>query len=577
MTSSAAAVLAPSAAAQSGHSTDRAALDAAVGVLQSKKREFARLGAGAKADLLASCIPRLVAQAAHWVAEGARAKGLPPGSGEEWLPGPHVTVRNMRLFVESLRAIERHGKPPLGTGVHVRPDGRVVVNQLPASVFDKVSFMGFEGHAVMAAGMSERDVRDRQAASWGKKDPEGKVALILGAGNVSSIPPMDAFTKWFVDGEVVLLKVNPVNEWVGPILEQIFAPFIERGFLRIVYGGGDVGAYLCEHAGIDTILITGSDKTYDAIVWGPPGPEREQRKAQNRPVNSRPVTAELGNVSPVVIVPARYSEDELWFQARYVVSMVANNGSFNCNAAKLLVTAKDWPQRERFLELVERGLAELPTRRAYYPGAADRWKLLVGDRKTVRKFGNPPEGHLPWAFIRGVDANDANDPVFSTEPFCALLSETSIGSSDPAEFLATVTPFLNDRVWGTLNAMLVIPPALENDPTVGRALDLAVDQLRYGTVGINHWPAVGYGTGTMAWGGHPSATPANIQSGLGWVHNTFMLDGIEKSVLRGPLVARPKPIWFYDFKKLPQLGPKLVDMEAKPSWLKMPGIMMRAM
>ena len=44
-----------------------------------------------------------------------------------------------------------------------------------------------------------------------------------------------------------------------------------------------------------------------------------------------------------------------------------------------------------------------------------------------------------------------------------------IGSSDPAEFLATVTPFLNDRVWGTLNAMLVIPPALENDPTVGRA------------------------------------------------------------------------------------------------------------
>jgi len=32
------------------------------------------------------------------------------------------------------------------------------------------------------------------------------------------------------------------------------------------------------HAGVDEIHITGSDKTHDLIVWGPPGPAREERK-----------------------------------------------------------------------------------------------------------------------------------------------------------------------------------------------------------------------------------------------------------------------------------------------------------
>ena len=40
------------------------------------------------------------------------------------------------------------------------------------------------------------------------------------------------------------------------------------GVLRLVYGGIDVGKYVCSHNGIDAIHLTGSDKTYDAIVWG---------------------------------------------------------------------------------------------------------------------------------------------------------------------------------------------------------------------------------------------------------------------------------------------------------------------
>ena len=75
---------------------------------------------------------------------------------------------------------------------------------------------------------------------------EGAVSLVLGAGNISSIGPMDALHKLVVEDEVVLLN-NPVNAYVGPFLEEGFAPLIQAGFFEVVHGGAGVGKYLCEH------------------------------------------------------------------------------------------------------------------------------------------------------------------------------------------------------------------------------------------------------------------------------------------------------------------------------------------
>ena len=52
--------------------------------------------------------------------------------------------------------------------------------------------------------------------------------------------------------------------------------------LRIVEGGAAVGQYLTGHARIDEVHITGSDKTYDAVVFGT-GPEGARRKAADEP------------------------------------------------------------------------------------------------------------------------------------------------------------------------------------------------------------------------------------------------------------------------------------------------------
>ena len=67
------------------------------------------------------------------------------------------------------------------------------------------------------------------------------------------IPCMDVLTKMFNEGMVCLLKMHPLNSYLGPLYESAFAPAIERNFLRIVYGGSEAGRYLCRHPGIGEI------------------------------------------------------------------------------------------------------------------------------------------------------------------------------------------------------------------------------------------------------------------------------------------------------------------------------------
>ncbi len=545
--------------------TSRADLDQALATLRDRARPFAQLAPAAKAALVRACMPRIADCAEAWVATGSKAKGLTGAyQAEEWISGPLPTLRLARLYGDSLEAIARHGRPPLGSGGCVRADGRVEIDAFPVSNLDRLAFLGFRGSILLEAGMTRADAAHRQAGFYRQRDPEGGVSLILGAGNVSSIPPMDVLSKLFVEGYVCLLKMNPVNEWAGPIFERALGPLVSAGYLRIVYGGGDVGAYLVNHDAIDDVHITGSDQTHDRIVWGPPGPERERRRASGEPLLTKPISSELGNVSPVVIVPADYGDGELAFMAANLATMITNNASFNCNAAKVVVTARGWAQHDAFWGLVARELAATPARTAYYPGAFDRYARLTTGRE-LHIPGSAGAGELPWTIIRGIDSAAA-DPVFTVEPFCGVVSDVVLPASDPVEFLAAATTFCNDRLWGTLNAALFLPPSLERDAAVAPALERAITELRYGTVAVNHWPALGYGVGSLPWGGHPSASLRDIQSGLGWVHNSYMLEGIDKAILRGPLVVRPRPLWFTGNPRAVAVARRMIRHELAPSW-----------
>ena len=118
-------------------------------------------------------------------------------------------------------------------------------------------------------------------------------------------------------------------------------------------------------ARVTHLHMTGSTATYNAIVWGPGGPAGGQRQV------SKPFTAELGCVTPYIIVPSAkpWSQRELEYQAAAAVSGLWLNSGHNCNGTEVLVTAADWPQRGAFVAAVRALLDRSYQRFAWYPGS----------------------------------------------------------------------------------------------------------------------------------------------------------------------------------------------------------------
>ncbi len=562
--------------------TARPDLDQHLTRLRQSARSWAQSPIRERIELLRKLMAGYVTVADDLVAAGCAAKGLDPSSPaayEEWFGSPIAVIRMLRQLIESLDRVDR-GLPPLpAERLTVGADGRVVGQVFPGSTFDKLLFAPYRAEVWFEKGLSREQVVAKMAEHY--KTPTesrtGRVCLVLGAGNVASIPPLDVMTKLFNEGTVCILKMNPVNAHIGPFVERGFAAAVERGLLAVVYGGGDVGGYLTEHPEVDEIHITGSDKTHDLLVWGADPAEQKDRKARKDPKLKKHISSELGNISPVLVVPGPYTDSELDYQGKTVATAVTNNASFNCNAAKLLVHAAGWEGRDKLNQAIKAALAMSPLRKAYYPGAEDRWNLLTTSHGHVDRIGDAKAGELPWAMITGLDPDDANERCYAMEPWCGVLSETAIAESDPVKFLDQAVEFVNQRVWGTLAATIIIHPQTLKQPGVEAAFQRALANLRYGAIGINVWPALCYAIGQTPWGAHPSATLDDIQSGLGWVHNTYLLGGIEKAIVYGELTSMPKPVWFPDNKTGHILGKRMVGFEADPSWLKLPGLMLNAL
>jgi hypothetical protein len=549
--------------------------------IKEGSRAWVKLPPGERIALLEELRRSYYAIAEPSVRAACEAKGIDPESptaGEEWLAGPLVVLRNLRLLVESLRDIQQHGVPHIpASWLRTLDDGQLSARLYPANLLDSMLLMGHEGEVRFQPGVTAANLRQHQASFY-RRPHEGRVCAVLGAGNVNSIPPADCLYKLFVEGTACVLKMNPVNAYLGPFLEQAFAPLARRNVFAVVYGGAEEGAALIQHPDVDEVHITGSDKTHDALMWGPPGPESEARRARNEPLLRKAITSELGNISPVIIVPGPYSDGEVNFQASSIAGMVANNASFNCNSAKLLVQPRAWSQRGQLVDAVQASLGKSPVRRAWYPGAEHRWKQFTEGRKGLRLVGSPGQGELAFALVPDVDASQVGDRVFRQEPWCTVLSETGLdGGDDPVAFLERAVPFVNEQVWGTLCATLIVHPKSLKDPAVNAAVEKALRKLRYGAVAVNTWPAAVFALGSLPWGGHPSVTSQDIQSGLGWVHNTYMLEDIEKVVLRAPLTSFPPAPWVPGHRGVRTLARRLAEFEMGPSWLKVPGIATAAM
>lgn len=555
-------------------------MDAAVADLQAARQSWAATSIEQRIAYLDGIIARTSAIAERWVRRACEAKGISfdaPVSGEEWHGGPVLMIRNARLLRDSLADVAALGSPRFPGPVTTRK-GQTVVGVFPTDIFDKLLWTGLSGEIWMEPGVPPEGVADTQAVAYQPGHvPEPRVSLVLGAGNVASIPGMDSIYKMFVDNDVVILKMNPVNEYLGPFFSEALAELIEAGFIRIVYGGVSEGDYLCHHDAVEKVHITGSDKTHDVIVFGP-GEEGRRNKEANEPHLGKPITSELGNVTPVIVVPGPWSESDLAFQGKNIASMLTHNAGFNCIAARVVVTPESWSLREPLLAAIREGLAATPDRPAYYPGAEDRWQMFLDEHPEAETFGAATGGTVPWTFIEGLRENNGADVCFTTEAFTGLFGEAPLqsGGSD-IEYLERAVEFCNTKLWGQLGATVIVHPKTLKQPGFAAALEDAIDGLRYGTVAVNIWVGLGYALTSTSWGAYPGNTMQSIGSGIGVVHNTYLFDRPQKSVVRAPFKQPFKPIWFPDHKRAHEVTRRLVGIEAEPSWARLPGIFWSAL
>jgi hypothetical protein len=538
------------------------ALDSRLTSLAAGAARHAARGPAARAALALETARTVAAATDAWVESAVAVKTrhelsgarLSPAAGvraEETATGPLATLRLLAITARALDDVAREGVPrPCGgprvldappslaagpfVGVDVLPERRLLDGAI------------FRGHACVVRCAAPGD-RAAFADAWREearlRPAGGGVCLVLGAGNVTGLAAADAIAQIFEHGRAVLLKLHPVHAPLEPALRAALRPLVAAGVLEIVAGGAETARAAVAADAVTHVHLTGGQAAFDALVWGASGPRPPA------PVLTKPITCELGNVTPWIVVPGRYSAAALAYQADIVAASIANNTSFNCIATKCVVTCRSWEQRDAFLTLVARRLDALAARPAWYPGSTAAWEAASG--------GPPPaSGLLPVVFRPGIDP--LREPHWLVrEWFVPVATEVPLAAGSLADFCDRAAAFARGLP-GSLAASVTAPdlPTAADERHVARL----TGGLEKGTVAVNTWSALAYAIGSAPWGGFPGGTLAAPRSGLGRVHDPLLLPGVHDVILRAPLVVRPTPPWLPWHRHGARLSRGVVDM-----------------
>lgn len=560
---------------------DVAVLDRAVAELVANSDRWARLPVEDKRRYLAAARRRTLRVMDRWIELTLAAKGIAPASpwaGPEWGIGPWFFLLGATALESTLAQLERDRQIEVPR-VTTRPDGRVVATVYPDTMLDRVLTGPTTAEVWMQAGVTERTMADTMAPAYRRSAEDGKVALVLGAGNVAALGLLDLLHKLYLDGQAVALKMNPVVDYLTPVLAEILAPWVAEGYVRIISGGADVGAYLVDHPDVDELHLTGGIATHDAIVFGT-GRQGAARKAENRPRIAKRVTSELGGVSPIIVVPGPWRRADIATQADKIVGMKLNNSGHNCLSPQVLVLPSNWPPGRALLAEIERLMRSIPPQRAYYPGAAERQRAWVDAHPEAIEIDGI---NVPRTLLWDLAPDAEDEPAFTTEAFGPMLAQTSLSAPTPQAYLDEAVAFANERLFGTLAATLLVHP--ETEQRLGRRLGRAIEDLRYGAVGVNDMHAWAALLPQCAWGGAPGQPLNDVQSGRGFVHNSLMFDRPEKTIIRNSFHLAPQA-WRYREPQLSlhplysaahPIGPdawrQMAVLAADPCWRHLPRLL----
>ena len=512
-------------------------IDRFISTLRTKSKEFNSISNVQLASMLDETISNIKEVSYFWATICSDNKGTTktPAEGEEWLGGPFASVLATQYYIKSLT-----NDDDLDEGKFNNSENSYKV--FPNNFIERITFPFINAKVYFNKSMSFDDINKFRGFSK-RYDIDPSITLVLGAGNFSSIPYLDVLYHLITRRSVVLLKLNPVNEYLKPVFEKVFKNFIERGYIIVTNGNINESKYMATHPGINHIHLTGSDKTYEDIVYGRELNINERSIKTLSKLNSKPITSELGNVTPIIIHPGNWSTSEIKYQARKIVTGKLNNNGFNCIAAQVVVLPDGWGQTETLIKYVKYYMNKAKDRKAYYPDSIERLTKLEKDKSYERVNSlSCTTPHLTRE-IKAYNKYELDEVWSSTIYF------RKIEYTNAEDYVKKSIDYCNNELWGNLGVSVIIKD--HNNKFNKHITNSYIEHLNYGTIAINEWAAIGYIIPQLPWGGYPGNKDNDIQSGQSVVHNSMLFESPLKGIVETKFrISRLiDPPWFITNRK----------------------------
>tara|TARA_B100001996_G_scaffold280627_1_gene221063 strand:- start:1587 stop:3236 length:1650 start_codon:yes stop_codon:yes gene_type:complete len=513
-------------------------LDRSVNSLRVKSKDFINISNSELITMFENCISNIKSVAFYWATVSADKKGVKDTSaeGEEWLGGPFASVFALQYYIETLKDINK----PLDKKLFNEELNTYKV--FPTKNMERILFPFISADIRFSKNMTFDEISKYRGYGM-RYSHKPSTALILGAGNVSCIPLLDAIYHIVTKRSVTIIKLNPVNDYLLPVYEKVFQEFIDKGYMFVTKGTTQESKLMVEHNGIDHIHLTGSDITYENIVYGNELSEEQRKLKHLDKINKKTFSSELGNVTPIIVHPGNWTHSEIKHQARKIVTTKLNNGGFNCISGQVVILPEGWKHTDKLIKYIKYYMKNVDDRYSYYPNSMDTLNRLEKDKSYTRENGpNCVTPHLTRE-IKAYSKYETNE-VWSTSIYFKKLS-----FNNEKEFGENVIEYCNQELWGNLGATILFKNY--NSKKNKSILNNYINNLHYGTLAINEWAALGFIIPTLPWGGFPGNKDNDIQSGQDFVHNSMFfespLNGIVYSKFRMSRII--DPFWFVTNKK----------------------------
>jgi acyl-CoA reductase-like NAD-dependent aldehyde dehydrogenase len=549
-----------------------ATVDAVVEIVSSKAKEWAELPIERKIKLLEELLENAIEYKDEWVSCQEKKLGIDPKNPlhgyahfDVMAKGPATFGGYANGILTSLKHSKKHATPPKPT--YTRRVGNKTIATVWPSRFNVLEY--FEAFGMTAEMVCHHDGGDEplqqtQEESIQEHYRTNRCAAILGPGNFDA--PTDLLCELFIKGRVCVYKPNPINDASVNVLKKILEPLIKLGYVAFVPETVPAAKALVQHDQVQEIVLTGSQQTLNKIKWGNTLEEQERNQQKNTPINPTPVCAELGAVTPWIIVPGpQWTKRSVDKHARALAfAKMANNGHI-CVSPQVVVLPKDWKHRAYFWERTRYWLSQHPGSVPYYPGSDESHKHfqkhpnaeLIEAAREDSKAVFPGQQRPVLISNTSID-NEHDQQLFQREAWCPVLMELPIEiprnaidaaidaaksdtgtdtdtDMDPMAYLKHAIHVSQSNLYGSLSIAILI-----NDKTIrnskGEFDDIVVNHLQYGLVGINIWPCYGNNMSQLRWG----AFYGNSASGTGSLGNANLYRHTEKTILRAPFLHLPR-------------------------------------